>query len=120
MNAFEIGLCKKCNQMYIIGKMYGNKLHQNADIDIDENYGDIENINVDYFLLKENSEIDEKFADDVEEFVVCSKCGNIFDKNNINAKKCNCGKEYEVELLRVKNEKSEIKNNITSRNMNEI
>ena len=114
MNAFEIGLCKKCNQMYIIGKMYGNKLHQNADIDIDENYGDIENINVDYFLLKENSEIDEKFADDVEEFVVCSKCGNIFDKNNINAKKCNCGKEYEVELLRVKNEKSEIKNNITA------
>ena len=118
MKAFEIGLCRYCNHMYIIGKIYENqngcKLHQNADIDIDENYGDIENINVDYFLIKDNSEIDEKFVDDVEEYVVCSKCGTIFGKNNINAKRCNCGKEYEVELLRVKNEESEIKNNIST------
>lgn len=118
MKAFEIGLCRYCNHMYIIGKIYENqngcKLHQNADIDIDENYGDIENINVDYFLIKDNSEIDEKFVDDVEEYVVCSKCGTIFGKNNINAKRCNCGKEYEVELLKVKNEESEIKNNIST------
>ena len=118
MKAFEVGLCRYCNHMYIIGKIYENqngcKLHQNADIDIDENYGDIENINVDYFLIKENSEIDEKFVDDVEEYVVCSKCGTIYGKDNINAKRCNCGKEYEVELLRVKNEESEIKNNIST------
>jgi superfamily II DNA/RNA helicase/ribosomal protein L37AE/L43A len=118
MKAFEIGLCRYCNHMYIIGKIYENqngcKLHQNADIDIDENYGDIENINVDYFLIKDNSEIDEKFVDDVEEYIVCSKCGTVFGKNNINAKRCNCGKEYEVELLRAKNEESEIKNNIST------
>lgn len=118
MKAFEIGLCRYCNHMYIIGKIYENqngcKLHQNADIDIDENYGDIENVNVDYFLLKEHSDIDEKFIDDLEEYIVCSKCGTIFEKNNINAKKCNCGKEYGVELLRIKNDNSEIKNNIST------
>lgn len=118
MKAFEIGLCRYCNHMYIIGKICENKneckLHQNTEIDIDENYGDIENINVDYFLLKENSDIDEKFIDDLEEYIVCSKCGTIFEKNNVNAKRCNCGREYEVELLRIKNEESEIKNNIST------
>lgn len=113
--AFEIGLCKYCDQMYIFGKRVSNgKLIQNSDIDIDENYGELENIGVDYFLIKDQVEdIDEKYEDQLEENIVCSKCGKIWIKNNVNAEKCKCGEKYEIELLRIKNEKHEMKNNIS-------
>ena len=113
--AFEIGLCKYCDQMYIFGKRANNgKLIQNSDVDIDENYGELENIGVDYFLIKDQVEdIDEKYDEQLEEWIVCSKCGKIWLKDNVNAEKCKCGEKYEVELLRVKNEKHEMKNNIS-------
>lgn len=112
--AFEIGLCKYCDQMYIMGKSVNGKLLQNSDVDIDENYGDLENINVDYFLIKDQvEELDEKFEDQLEENIVCAKCGKIWLKNNVNSEKCKCGKEYEIELLHIKNEKHEMKNNIS-------
>lgn len=95
----------------MIGKGY--KLIQNSDVDIDENYGDIENISVDYFLLKDKADIDEEHVDDVKDYVVCSKCGKIWNKDNINAYKCDCGQEFQVDLLKVDNEKKEMKNNIS-------
>lgn len=113
MHAFEIGLCKYCNHMYIIGKEYRNKLYQNTDIDIDENYGDIENNNVDYFLLNKDLDIEDKYLDKLEEYVVCSKCGNLYNKNTVSKQICDCGKEYEIELLKINNEKDAVKNNIT-------
>ena len=77
--AFEIGLCKYCDQMYIMGKISQNELKQNDDVDIDENYGDMEEMKVNYFLLKENANIDERYNDNehLDEYIVCSKCGNI-------------------------------------------
>lgn len=114
MRAFEIGLCKYCNQMYLIGKEFNGFLYQNSDIDIDENYGDIENTNVNYYLLKEKAIIDEKLEDQVEECILCSKCGKIYLKNNINAEKCDCGQEFLIEVYKVCNEKSEVKNNLTT------
>ncbi len=119
MVAFEIGLCKYCNEIYIIGKKYQDKnglwhLHQNSDVDIDENYGDIEeNTKVDYFLLKNNAKVNDKYITEVEEEVVCSKCGVIYNSADLNARSCKCGEQYKVELLRVKNDK-EVKNNLTT------
>lgn len=119
MITFEIGLCKYCNKMYIMGKIYSDKngvkhLRQNSDTDIDENYGDIdENVSVEYFLLDDILDVDEKNQDKVEKCIVCSKCGAIYFKDDINARVCKCGDENSVELLHVVNE-GEVKNNLTT------
>lgn len=119
MMAFEIGLCKYCNEMYILGKKYQDKkgywhLIQNSDVDIDENYGEIkENTKVDYFLLKDIAKVSQKYVNDVVEEIVCSKCGNIYELKDLNAKKCKCGEQYEVSLLRINNDK-DVKNNLST------
>ena len=53
--AFEIGKCKKCDEVFIIGKIERNKLRQNSDIDIYENETN-EQSPVDYFIFDENVE----------------------------------------------------------------
>ena len=108
--AFEIGNCKYCYSPYIIGKIQHNDvdgldyLFQNNEIDIYENYGNNEYIKLDYFLLK-NAVSEEMDSSIIDEHRVCSKCGAIHVLANLNAKKCNCGDEYQVPIYRVKQEK---------------
>lgn len=72
-----------------------------------ENYGENINVKLDLFF-------DEKIAvneDEVEstlleEYKLCSKCGSIYPKNNLNALKCDCDEELKISVYRVQNSKS--------------
>src|SRR5690606_33721433 len=102
MWAFEVGVCKNCNEMYILGKVYNNKLYR-AELDLDENYEFFDEMDpLDFYLIKE--EVDPSYDDDknqFEEYTVCSKCGMIHKNNQQGVEVCSCGDEYQVELLRV-------------------
>lgn len=126
MKAFELGNCRYCNSPYIIGKKIYNQadglyyLLQNNEVDIYENYGENENVNIDFFLL-ENSAMEEEAADKeerdtLEEQSVCAKCGVVYESMNLNAKKCLCEEGYKKIIYRVipKKKKDEIQvhNNI--------
>lgn len=123
MKAFEIGNCRFCNSTYIIGKIQKNKennldyLLQNKEIDIYENYGNEEFVRLDYFVV--DNEIDDEIIQDetVIPYEVCSKCGELHEKDNLNAKKCKCNDKYRFLAYKVipKSKKDEelIYNNIT-------
>jgi len=107
LRAFEVGNCRYCNSPYIIGKVLRNSgddldhLMQNNEVDIYENYGDNENINLDYFLI-ENSINEEEVSNDIlEEYKLCSKCGALGSASNLNRKKCGCGEEYEFSIYKI-------------------
>ena len=127
--AFELGNCRFCNTPYIIGKIRRNPndgldyLFQNDDTDIYENYGDNDKVKIDYFLLNPKLESDEmeSLNDDVSEeleaYEVCTKCGCITSKENLNAQHCNCENSNLVTLYKViqnfKGKTSKSYNNIT-------
>ena len=126
MKAFEIGNCRFCNSPYIIGKIQKNEqdqlnyLLQNKEVDIYENYGSEDFVQIDYFLLEnaviedDEGEIDES---SVETYEVCAKCGEIHAADNLNAKKCGCNEDYYFRTYRVlqskKKDEDSIYNNIT-------
>ena len=107
LKAFEIGNCRYCNSPYIIGKIQRNNhndlnyLFQNDEIDIYENYGDNEFVKLDYFLMKNIINEDEIESTLLEEYEVCSKCGEIHPKGNLNALTCECSDYYKVTIFRV-------------------
>ena len=114
LKMFELGNCRYCNTPYVIGRIHDDYLYQNTDIDIYENYDDdVEFVNLDYFLISEHTQVDDKIEEKCDKYTVCSKCGHIYKSDNKNAEKCSCGESYEVKLLRV-NSYSEKKNNITT------
>ena len=114
LKAFELGNCRFCNTSYIIGVEQDNILVNNSEIDIYENYDESDKSKqVDYYLIKSSIDLNTIDLDEFEEMVVCSKCGRIYSKNNLNAEKCECGDEYQVELLKVK-KADEMKNNLSS------
>ena len=103
--AFEIGTCKKCNHLYIIGNISASGYLESDDtVDVYENYEESATGKLDFFMLDDpNGEL--------EQYVVCSKCGRIYSKANLNASFCDCGKEYEVNLYKIENTGKK-KNNI--------
>lgn len=105
--AFEIGSCKNCNQMYLIGRIVDDFFEQNEEIDIYENYADNNLATVDYLFLKQNEEYE-----DLDEYRLCSKCGKIIPVNAINVDECDCGEENYILVYRANKEKSEMKNNL--------
>ena len=112
--AFELGNCKYCNTTYVIGKITAdNILHQNTDVDIYENYGENESARMDYFLIKDSININDIDMDMCTEYVLCSKCGKIHDKSELNFEDCKCGDEYKVDLLKVES------NSLNKNNINE-
>lgn len=111
--AFEIGVCKHCNQMFLIGKNINNCLVQNQNIDIDENYDEFEDANVEYYILKEDIKLFEEENENLEEYTVCSKCGKLNKKNNVNKECCECGTEYKRDIYKVVNAESKMKNNLS-------
>ena len=114
--AFEVGNCKYCNSTYVIGKVrYSDKdgrryLYQNDEIDIYENYGDNDKVDLDYFLIQ-NAISDDAEVDELEEYKVCAKCGCVYSAIDLNAEKCDCGEEYKISLYKVDSNGS---NNISS------
>lgn len=124
MKAFEIGNCRFCNSPYIIGKIRKNDqdhmeyLRQNEEIDIYENYGTEDSVQIDYFL-PEDAVIPEEEIENgsIKTYEICAKCGEIHAVDNLNANECECDKEYRFLVHKVvrdigKNESS-IYNNIT-------
>ena len=112
--AFELGNCRYCNATYVLGKITGDSvLHQNRDVDIYENYGENENIRLDYFLIKNAVNLDDIDMEMCTEYEICSKCGKIHNVSEVNFKKCNCGEEYKVRLLKV------ITDSLNKNNINE-
>ena len=111
LKAFELGNCRYCNTPYIFGKEINGYLHQNNDIDIYENYGDNENVNVDYYLLTDSIEEDNVNTNICEEDMLCCNCGHIYNIANKNAEHCDCLDEYKIKVFKVKSTTS--KNNIS-------
>lgn len=116
LKAFEIANCKHCGTTYIIGKIINDVLYQNKTIDIYENY-DVEDVNfkLDFFVVKndiDESLVDEdEFTNNVEEFVLCNKCGKIHLKDLVNPEVCTCGSEFSIEVYKV-NEDYLSRNNV--------
>jgi len=107
--AYEIGVCKYCNSIYIIG-YHDEKNHvllQNEDVDLLETYHEWEKKRVDYFLLEKNDNEDVENVD-IAEYLLCSKCGHIREKNEVNIDSCECGSQY---LNTVYKENKKIKSN---------
>ncbi len=117
MKAFEVGNCRYCNSPYIIGKIQRrvdnqmDYLLQNKEIDIYENYGNNQYVQIDYFLFENavNEEVDEET---LEEYSVCAKCGEIHVVGNLNAKKCKCGDEHRFVVYRVMQKKADEEDSI--------
>lgn len=123
MKAFEVGNCRYCNSPYIIGKIQRKEddqmdyLLQNKEIDIYENYGDDQHVRLDYFLLENSINEEEVDKNILEEYSVCSKCGEIHAAGNLNAKRCKCGAHYRFTVYKVdqgkEDQEGSIYNNIT-------
>lgn len=107
--AFEIGTCRNCNHMYIMGNINNGSLEPNDSIDVYENYDEEHEGKVDFFTLDPQEE-----QDDDELYYVCAKCGHIYKQSNLNAETCDCDEEYRVPLYHVNNDGSEKKNNLTN------
>lgn len=118
--AFEVGNCSYCNATYIIGKIVKSNsdeksyLIQNDEIDIYDNYDDNANSKLDFFLIHEpesyeqpNTDEDSESEIQLSEYIVCSKCGCIHKKSNLNASLCDCGNQYEVPIFKVEEPRKE-------------
>lgn len=105
--AFEIGACKNCNHMYIVGNIEDGYLKANDSVDVYENYEESMNRKLDFFVLDNEDEYDK-----LQHYKVCSKCGKIFLCDDLNAEPCKCGKEYLVDIYKVNNDKSSMQNNL--------
>lgn len=107
LKAFETGNCKFCNSPYIIGKIVHDStsgidyLYQNKEIDIYENYGNNESINLDYFLMDNDINDEEVDYDILEEYEICAKCGSIHVATNLNAHKCKCDESFKYPIYKV-------------------
>lgn len=123
MKAFEVGNCRYCSSLYIIGKIQKRDddnmeyLLQNKEVDIYENYGNYQHVKLDYFLI-ENTVRDEEFDEkNLEEYLICAKCGEIHIAKNLNANKCKCDDRHRFTAFRVnqkkENEEDSIYNNIS-------
>lgn len=106
--AFEVGNCRYCSSPYIIGKQYHSDsddldyLIQNKEIDIYENYGNNEFVNIDFYLIENAINEEEVDSSIIEEQKVCIKCGSIHAVKNLNAKKCDCGDSYQYSIYKIK------------------
>lgn len=93
--AYEIGVCRYCKSIYVIGyhDEVRHKLYQNEDVDLLETYNEWEEKRVDYFLL-ERSEEDDSEKLDISEYLLCSICGHIRSSDEINIDGCDCGSQF--------------------------
>lgn len=109
MRAFEIGTCRYCNSLYILGRMVPDKetgitrLYQNDDVDIYENYGEGEDNKLDYFLVNDIFDEDDLDGETTTEYELCAKCGEIHNKKDLNAVKCDCEEAYRRTVIHVDN-----------------
>lgn len=97
--AFEIGVCKECGALYLIGAI--SKEHLDHPLIIDEKYEPSQ-----YFLFQNDyhdeadGEDEDNTSDNTEkaqeeEYILCSKCGRIQRSTSMRTF-CDCGKKFKV------------------------
>jgi len=109
LKAFEIGQCKFCNETFLIGRSFNGFLVNNEDIDLYDDYGEIEIGEVEFYNYKNLENYEEV---DWIPYKLCVKCGLIYEKDQIIAKNCECGTEYKIPILKANKELSNLKNNL--------
>lgn len=117
MKAFEVGNCRYCRSLYLIGRIKEEEdqmyyLLQNQEVDIYENYGSEKFVKIDYFLLKDVINEEEFDEDKIEPWQLCAKCGEIHVSKNLNAKKCKCEDQYRKDVYKVIQSDDEKENTI--------
>lgn len=98
---FEIGVCRNCNDVYIIGNVkQGEVLYlDTVPNDFSEEYKDAV---INYFLIKNPEDMEDEISSkDVYE--LCGKCGKLHIKGMKNL--CSCGNENYLTVIRVEPEK---------------
>lgn len=107
--AFEAGVCRNCNHLYILGNITPDRILEAEDtVDIYENYDELIDASMSFFTLDNQEEPDNQTA-----YIICSKCGHIRDAADLNAGSCDCGNEFERTIYKVNAQSSEKKNNIS-------
>ena len=105
--AFKIGICQNCKTPYVMGRSDNNDhiLMTDDEIDIDETYAEKQS-KLEYYLISSLLSVHERENvlsqnDMATEYIVCSKCGKIRKKDGSDGvDPCECGPDYEVELIR--------------------
>lgn len=115
VKAFELGLCKYCKSGYLIGRIHNGKFFQTDAEEIYEYYGEEYRKSNNILLVKDLSESDVKEIDmeDKHEMILCNKCGNIHDKDNLNGMGCSCPDYYQIETIMWSEEKTKNSTQIT-------
>ena len=107
--AFEIGRCRNCDHLYIIGKISKGYLNSADSIDVYENYEDYGNRKeLDVFSLT-------KDEDDMEDYLLCPHCGRVKAVSNPNEIESICkhdDADY-IHLYKAKRPEKSKKNNLT-------
>lgn len=115
LKAFEISICKYCNEVYIIGT-----LNRCGDLNILEqkeiyNFEDDGMKKMEYFLLKNHleeineDEVEDENIEDSKEYFLCGKCGSTFQKNSKEGNgKCNCDVKYLVSTIKLEKRSDEL------------
>ncbi len=120
LKAFEIGNCRFCGSPYIVGKIQHNDtdqldyLFQNQEVDIYENYGNNEYIKLDFFLMENAVNEDEYDKSNLEEYVICVKCGSLHHSKNLNSRKCTCDTSFHKIIYRVGQSNTDDKENLNN------
>lgn len=112
---FELGVCRFCSSTYLIGHIMSNegKFIQNDKVDIYENYGETKKtVKTDFLLLEGSMTNDVIDEEELVQYELCTKCGNLRKIKNVNGKSCSCEDQYKMKVYHANNEKSEVQNNI--------
>lgn len=110
--AFEGAVCQNCGQLYLVGYTVEGRLKQDVSDALGENHAvefymsvDVEFAN--YSTAEDDLEDEESSIAPEDEYLLCVKCGSI-QKKDLLGSKCDCGKEYTIQLIKVKSTSGEV------------
>lgn len=106
--AFEIGYCKNCHHIFVIGKIKDGYLVTDDTVDIYENYGTSEKETMDFFVL----DLENINEEEVIPYYVCTQCGRIYEEGEVNPKLCDCEEEEYIKIYRIVRSDTGMKNNL--------
>ena len=95
---FEIGVCKNCNDLYIIGNLKEIKNKQVLEPMPDDFSEEYSKANISYFLVKGKEDIEEEVEANIE-YTLCGKCGTLSTSTSRD-ELCNCGSENYITVLK--------------------
>lgn len=113
VKTYQLGLCKYCKSSYLMGAIVDNKFYKIDDEELYERYEERIQKETHFLLIKEFVENLEDLNDDeVDHINLCNQCGHVYDAKDVNKIRCDCGEEYLIETVMLKDEKSKSKTNL--------